>query len=44
MSSENEPKPENLNEANSSATPSENLESQDVYKRQPFNPPWRFSL
>lgn len=29
MSSENEPKPENLNEANSSATPSENLESQE---------------
>lgn len=28
MSSENEPKPENLNQANSSATPGENLESQ----------------
>ncbi len=29
MSSENEPKPENLNQANSSATPGENLESQE---------------
>ena len=29
MSSENEPKPENLNEVNSSAMPGENLESQE---------------
>lgn len=29
MSSENEPKPENLNEANNSTTPGENPESQE---------------